>query len=144
MTTRLLIGAVLVLCAASFTAEAAQAPILTRATVDVSTPSEILATLTAQCQQCDWAVKGRETVMLEVRVDGQYSQHVALMRGRDPSDYQLMLGSMAPGRHEVTIEAAIAERARAAVQRMIDMPPPSTPARYDLVKARHHVDIELI
>ena len=103
MTTRLLIGAVLVLCAASFTAEAAQAPILTRATVDVSTPSEILATLTAQCQQCDWAVKGRETVMLEVRVDGQYSQHVALMRGRDPSDYHLMLGSMPPGRHEVTI-----------------------------------------
>jgi quinolinate synthase len=27
---------------------------------------------------------------------------------------------------------------------MIDMPPPATPARYDLVKARHHVDVELI
>jgi quinolinate synthase len=24
------------------------------------------------------------------------------------------------------------------------MPPPATPARYDLVKARHHVDVELI
>ena len=31
-----------------------------------------------------------------------------------------------------------------AVQRMIDMPPPAKPARYDLVKARHHVDVELI
>ena len=45
---------------------------------------------------------------------------------------------------EVTIDAGVAARARLAVQRMIDMPPPATPARYDLVKARHHVDVELI
>jgi quinolinate synthase len=45
---------------------------------------------------------------------------------------------------EVTVEPAIAERARLAVQRMIDLPPPAIPARYDLVKARHHVDVELI
>ncbi|MDB5492857.1 MAG: nadA [Phenylobacterium sp.] len=48
------------------------------------------------------------------------------------------------GRHEVTVDPAIAQRARLAVQRMIDLPPPATPARYDLVKARHHVDVELI
>ncbi len=48
------------------------------------------------------------------------------------------------GRHEVTVDEAIAERARLAVQRMIDLPPPAVPARYDLVKARHHVDVELI
>ena len=47
-------------------------------------------------------------------------------------------------RYEVVIDPAIAERARAAVQRMIDLPPPALPARYDLVKARHHVDVELI
>lgn len=47
-------------------------------------------------------------------------------------------------RHEVTVDAAVAERARLAVQRMIDLPPPARPARYDLVKARHHVDVELI
>ena len=45
---------------------------------------------------------------------------------------------------EVKVDADIATRARLAVQRMIDMPPPLTPARYDLVKARHHVDVELI
>ncbi len=48
------------------------------------------------------------------------------------------------GRFEVTVEAAVARRARASVQRMIDLPAPSVPARYDLVKARHHVDVELI
>ena len=47
-------------------------------------------------------------------------------------------------RFEVTIKGDVADRARLAVQRMIDMPPPAAPARYDLVKARHHVDVELI
>ncbi|MFC7378714.1 quinolinate synthase NadA [Brevundimonas sp. GCM10030266] len=45
---------------------------------------------------------------------------------------------------EVTVPEEMAERARMAVQRMIDLPPPPIPARYDLVKARHHVDVELI
>ena len=47
-------------------------------------------------------------------------------------------------RYEVEVAQDVAERARLAVQRMIDMPPPAQPARYDLVKARHHVDVELI
>jgi quinolinate synthase len=48
------------------------------------------------------------------------------------------------GQFEVTVDPAVAARAAAAVQRMIDMPPPARPARYDLIKARHHVDVELI
>jgi quinolinate synthase len=47
-------------------------------------------------------------------------------------------------RYEVTVDEDVAARARLAVQRMIDMPPPARAARYDLVKARHHVDVELI
>ena len=45
---------------------------------------------------------------------------------------------------EVTVPDDIAERARLAVQRMVDLPPPAIPSRYDLVKARHHVAVELI
>ena len=45
---------------------------------------------------------------------------------------------------EVLVAPDIAARARLSVQRMIDLPPPAIPARYDLVKARHHVDVELI
>ncbi len=52
--------------------------------------------------------------------------------------------AMLHDRYEVTVDPAIADRARLAVQRMIDLPPPAVPARYDLVKARHHVDVELI
>jgi quinolinate synthase len=44
----------------------------------------------------------------------------------------------------VEVGQDIAQRARLAVQRMIDLPPPEKPARYDLIKARHHVDVELI
>ena len=47
-------------------------------------------------------------------------------------------------RFEVTVAEDVAERARAAVQRMVDLPPPAVPARYDLIRARHHVDVELI
>ncbi len=45
---------------------------------------------------------------------------------------------------EVTVPEEIAERARLAVQRMVDLPPPAVPARYDMIKARHHVAVELI
>ena len=45
---------------------------------------------------------------------------------------------------EVTVPEDMAERGRLAVQRMIDLPPPAIPARYDLFKAKHHVDVELI
>ena len=47
-------------------------------------------------------------------------------------------------RYEVTVDPVIGAQARLAVQRMIDLPPPAVPARYDLVKARHHVDVEMI
>jgi quinolinate synthase len=45
---------------------------------------------------------------------------------------------------EVRVDADVAARARLAIQRMLDLPPPAQPARYDLVKAKHHVDVELI
>ena len=55
-----------------------------------------------------------------------------------------ILEALKLGRYEVTVADEIAVRARASVQRMIDLPPPAVPARYDLIKARHHVDVELI
>ncbi|WGM30027.1 quinolinate synthase NadA [Brevundimonas sp. NIBR11] len=45
---------------------------------------------------------------------------------------------------EVTVPEEMIAKAALAVQRMIDLPPPAVPARYDLVKARHHVAVELI
>ena len=55
-----------------------------------------------------------------------------------------ILEALVEDRHEVTVDPQVAARARGAVQRMIDLPPPAIPARYDVVRARHHVDVELI
>ena len=52
--------------------------------------------------------------------------------------------ALANERYEIKVDPHVAERARRSVQRMIDLPPPDKPARYDLVRARHHVDVELI
>ncbi|WP_140984750.1 quinolinate synthase NadA [Asticcacaulis tiandongensis] len=52
--------------------------------------------------------------------------------------------SLVTGTHEVEVDPAIIDKARESVQRMIDMPPLKVPARYDMIKARHHVDVELI
>jgi quinolinate synthase len=57
---------------------------------------------------------------------------------------QNIYDSLVHEQFEVTVDADVIDRARLAVQRMIDLPPPLVPARYDLVKARHHVDVELI
>jgi quinolinate synthase len=57
---------------------------------------------------------------------------------------QSIYDSLRYDRFEVRVDPAIAARAALAVQRMIDLPPPAQPARYDLVRARHHVDVELI
>lgn len=45
---------------------------------------------------------------------------------------------------EVTVPEEMIAKAALAVQRMIDLPPPAVPARYDMIKARHHVAVELI
>ena len=55
-----------------------------------------------------------------------------------------ILEALVKDQFEVTVDPAVIEKAALAVQRMIDMPPPAVPARYDLVKAKHHVDVELI
>ncbi len=52
--------------------------------------------------------------------------------------------SLLKHQYEVTVAPELIPRAAQAVQRMIDMPPLKTPARYDMVKARHHVDVEMI
>jgi hypothetical protein len=77
----------------------------------VAAPSEVVATITAGCGRCDWAEDNREALLLELTVDGRYSQHLALIRGAGPADYPVMLGRLAPGKHTLTIAV---DRARSA------------------------------
>ncbi len=65
--------------------------------------SEAIATITAGCAKCDWSAQGREAVLLELSIDGRYSQHVVLVRGRTTAAYRVMLGRLDAGTHRLTL-----------------------------------------
>ena len=67
-------------------------------------PGEAIAVVVAGCAGCDWGETGREAAALRVMVDGKYSQHILLARGEAASEYRLSLGTLAAGRHRLTVE----------------------------------------
>jgi len=69
----------------------------------VTTAGEAVATIAAGCRDCDWGVDGREAALLEISVDGVYSQHLALTRGAAVVGYPIVLGAMTAGPHRLTI-----------------------------------------
>jgi hypothetical protein len=70
---------------------------------EVVRAGEAVATVAAGCARCDWGVPGREAVLLEVSVDGRYSQHLALTRGAAVVDYPIVLGALERGKHRLTV-----------------------------------------
>jgi hypothetical protein len=83
-------------------------------TFEAPVPVEAVASIVAACTRCDWAVAGREAVALKLTLDGAYSQHVLLTRGAAPSEYRVLLGSLAAGTHRLTIERDAAKSAKDA------------------------------
>lgn len=65
--------------------------------------AEVVASITARCDRCDWAVVGREAVVLRAAVDDQYVQHVALLR-EGTAEYHVLLGERQPGSHVLTLD----------------------------------------
>jgi len=76
--------------------------VLVEESINLTRASELRAVISAQCRECAWDTVGREAVTLVIRVDGQYSQHLPLVRGS--ADYDVMLGALEPGRHVVRAE----------------------------------------
>jgi len=72
-------------------------------TVDGS--SEVVATLHAGCDGCDWGVAGREGAAVTISVDGRYREHVMLTRGEAESQYRVLLGRYPRGAHTITVAA---------------------------------------
>ncbi|HEY2946349.1 MAG TPA: hypothetical protein VGN09_28210 [Vicinamibacteria bacterium] len=78
-------------------------PLLREERFRVERPSEVVATITAGCERCDWGAAGREAAALVLEVDGEYSQHVVLSRGEAAADYRVALGGLAAGPHRLAI-----------------------------------------
>jgi hypothetical protein len=73
--------------------------------------AEIIATVTARCDRCDWSVEGREAVVLRLTLDGRYVQHVPLVR-TGTAEYRLMLGNVPAGTHTLLLAEDSALTAR--------------------------------
>jgi len=82
--------------------------------------SEVIATIAASCERCDWSVPGREAVVLQLSVDGRYSQHLVLTRGAVASEYRAQLGTLPPGSHQLSIAPDAARSASDAGEVHID------------------------
>src|SRR5262245_15689188 len=83
-------------------------------TFELATPGEVVATVHAGCGACAWGEAGREAAALRLSVDGTYSQHLLLARGEPPAEYRVTLGTLAAGRHRLSIERDRALSAKGA------------------------------
>ncbi|MEO5898012.1 MAG: hypothetical protein ABIS06_20180 [Vicinamibacterales bacterium] len=70
----------------------------------LASEGEVVATISAGCGACDWAIAGQEAVVARISVDSIYSQHLIITRGEAPAPYRVMLGSLTAGEHRLTIE----------------------------------------
>src|SRR5215467_3955253 len=68
-------------------------------------PAEVVATLHARCEGCDWGVAAREAAAVTISVDGAYRTHVMLTRGDADSEYRVLLGRYARGGHAIAVAA---------------------------------------
>ncbi len=67
----------------------------------VSSPGEAIAVVRASCESCNWRQPGREAVVLQLSLDGVYSQHLVLVRGGETADYEVALGHVSAGPHRL-------------------------------------------
>ena len=63
---------------------------------------EATALVRAKCEDCSWREQGREAVVLQISLDGTYSQHLVLVRGENESEYRVALGHVAAGPHRLS------------------------------------------
>ncbi len=106
--------------------DASTGEILRQESFDLSESAEVIATITAACDGCDWGRAGREALVVRLEVDGRYSQHLFLTRGSSSADYRVLLGSFPAGRHRLTLardRTASAASAKNALISRVDIVP---------------------
>jgi hypothetical protein len=69
-----------------------------------SSESEALLDLTASAPGTSWRERGAEATVVTIYLDGQYHQDVILFAGARELNYQLMLGRVGPGEHNLRVD----------------------------------------
>ena len=102
-SSRPLAGAVLAALALLAPAAAADARPIAQKQFVTQAAGEARLALTAAAPGTDWGVAGRESAVVSVSVDGRYSQDVVLFAGAERFTYDVALGRLERGRHNVTV-----------------------------------------
>src|SRR6266850_7793260 len=76
---------------------------LSETSFSLDQPAEVVATLHAGCERCDWGVAGREGAAVAIAVDGRYRSHVMLTRGEGDAEYRVLLGRYGRGSHTISV-----------------------------------------
>jgi hypothetical protein len=83
---------------------AAQGPTPPVTSFTLAGPAEVIATIAARCNRCDWGVAGREAAILRLTLDGKYVAHLPLVR-TGSAEYPILVGTVAAGTHNIRAEA---------------------------------------
>ena len=67
-----------------------------------ATAAELRARIRVECGACDWQKAGSEAVVLAITLDDRAPIHLPVTRS-GTAEYELLLGTVAPGRHTVSI-----------------------------------------
>ena len=94
-----LLGAALLTPAAAH----AQAAPLARTEFTAAYAGEAKLVLTASAPGTDWGTAGKESALLEVAVDGKPVTNVVTFNGAVPLDYDVAIGRVSAGKHEITV-----------------------------------------
>jgi hypothetical protein len=101
--SRTVVALVAVLLFPLTAAQAAGQAALAEESITIERSAELTAVVAAGCDKCAWDIPGREAVTLRVTLDGQYSQHLPLVRSGS-AEYAIALGEVSTGRHLVRLD----------------------------------------
>jgi hypothetical protein len=91
-------------------AQSPATPLPIKRTFQVSSQSEVLATVTIRCERCAWDVEGREAVVLELSVDDRDPITLPIVLSKRL--YTVFLGGVAAGQHALHVDESAALTAR--------------------------------
>ena len=71
--------------------------------IDLSVDSEVGLEIEARTPRGSWALHGSEAAALLISVDGVYNQDLLLWAGDEFFRYRVLLGRLAPGKHNISV-----------------------------------------
>lgn len=95
--------ALLAQCAAQPAPSAPPSVVVSQRTIKLGKTGEGILHLTARAPNCDWGKKGAESAVISVTLDDHPSREIVLFGGEKAHTYDLLLGPVTAGTHDLKI-----------------------------------------